>query len=83
MLRNLKLQVTGRLLDFPALDNDAEGPVREILIRLRAELAVEIDYSIELELMISAVRYLALRFALGNYITIIDDNEFPSRSWLN
>jgi len=84
LLRNLKLQETGGLFDFSVVvvDNDATGPARETVMRLRAELGMEIEYSIEAEQTIPAARNHALRIARGNYIGIIDDDEFPPQHWL-
>ena len=84
LLRNLALQETGGLFDFSVVvvDNDAAGPARETMNRLRAELALEITYGIESERSIPAARNHALRLARGNYIGIIDDDEFPLQHWL-
>jgi len=84
LLRNLKLQETGGLFDFSAVvvDNDASGPARETVMRLREELSMGIDYDIEPIQTIPAARNHALRLARGNYIGIIDDDEFPPRHWL-
>jgi len=84
LLRNLKLQETGGLFDYSIviIDNDSAGPAREMVIRLMAELELEIEYAIEPERTIPAARNHALRLARGNYIAIIDDDEFPPQYWL-
>ena len=84
LLRNLKLQETGGLFDFSVVvvDNDAAGPAREIVTRMSAELGLDIEYSIEKEQTIPAARNHALGIARGNYIGIIDDDEFPPQHWL-
>jgi len=84
LLRKLKMQETDGLFDFSIVivDNDTAGPAREIVTQLRAELGMEMDYSIELEQTIPAARNHALRLARGNYIGIIDDDEFPPQHWL-
>lgn len=84
LLRNLKLQETGGLFDLSivVVDNDPAGLARESVLRLKAELAIEIEFGIEPERTIAAARNHALRLARGNYIAIIDDDEFPPQNWL-
>lgn len=84
LLRNLALQETGGFFDFSVIvvDNDASGPARETVMRLKEELGLNITYSIEPERTIPAARNHALRLARGNYIGIIDDDEFPPHQWL-
>jgi succinoglycan biosynthesis protein ExoM len=84
LLRNLKLQETGGLFDYSIVivDNDSAGPARETVMRLMAELNLEIEYAIEPDQTIPAARNHALRLAQGNYIAIIDDDEFPPPHWL-
>jgi len=84
LLRALDLQETGGLFDFSAVvvDNDVNGPARETVERLQSELVTKIEYAIEPEQTIPAARNHALRLARGNYVGIIDDDEFPSKQWL-
>lgn len=84
LLRKLALQETDRIFDFSVVvvDNDAAGPARETVMRLRDELGLDITYDIETEQTIPAARNHALRLAKGNYIGIIDDDEFPPTHWL-
>jgi succinoglycan biosynthesis protein ExoM len=84
LLRNLARQETGGLFTFSAviIDNDARGPARETVEALQRELPFEIKYAIEPEQTIPAARNRALSLADGNYIAIIDDDEFPPPEWL-
>jgi len=84
LLRKLALQETGGLFEFSVVvvDNDARGPARETVMWLKAELGLDISYGIEPERTIPAARNHALRLARGNYIGIIDDDEFPPQHWL-
>lgn len=84
LLRSLKNQDTGGLFDYSAVvvDNDATGQARETVARLSAELRMSIDYDIEPENTIPAARNRALGLARGNYIGIIDDDEFAPQHWL-
>ena len=84
LLRNLALQRTEDLFDFSVtvVDNDGTSPARETVMRLKTELGLDIIYGIEPERTIPAARNHALRLATGNYIGIIDDDEFPPQHWL-
>jgi len=84
LLRKVALQETGGLFDFSVVvvDNDATGPARKTVARLQEELGLNITYGIEPEQTIPAARNHALRLARGNYIGIIDDDEFPPQHWL-
>ncbi|OQB94267.1 MAG: Chondroitin synthase [Verrucomicrobia bacterium ADurb.Bin118] len=84
LLRNLAGQETGGRFTFSlvVVDNDAPGSARETVTRLTAELDLDLTYAVEPERTIPAVRNHALRLARGNYIGIIDDDEFPPPDWL-
>ncbi|MGA2362164.1 MAG: glycosyltransferase family 2 protein [Candidatus Aminicenantales bacterium] len=84
LLHSLRPQETAGLFDFSVVvvDNDAAGPARDTVSRLSAELGLDIVYGIEPEQTIPAARNHALRLARGNYIAIIDDDEFPPQTWL-
>jgi succinoglycan biosynthesis protein ExoM len=84
LLRSLKLQETGGLFEVSVVvvDNDNDGLARETVERLRVELDLEIEYDIEPEQTIPAARNRALGLARGNYVAIIDDDEFAPQHWL-
>lgn len=84
LLRTMALQDTGGLFDYSivVVDNDAAGPARETVMQLKNELELDITYDVELVQTISAARNHTLRLAKGNYIGIIDDDEFPPPHWL-
>jgi succinoglycan biosynthesis protein ExoM len=84
LLRNLARQRTGGLFEYSIIvvDNDPGGYAREIVARIQAELHLDVTYSIEPDHTIPAARNHALRLARGNYIGIIDDDEFPPSDWL-
>lgn len=85
LVRSLKSQETEGLFDFSivVVDNDSAGPARETVARLREELGLRIDYDVEPEQTIPAARNRALGLARGNYIGIIDDDEFAPYDWLS
>lgn len=84
LLRNLAAQNTdGRFeISVVVVDNDASGSARVTVEQLKKELELDLVYDVELERTIPAVRNHALRLARGNYIGIIDDDEFPQTDWL-
>lgn len=84
LIRNLAMQDTRGLFEISCVvvDNDEMGGARDTVGRLKNELGLELIYSIEKERTIPAVRNHALRLARGNYIGIIDDDEFPPPHWL-
>jgi succinoglycan biosynthesis protein ExoM len=84
LLKNVSLQKTRDrfTLSVVVVDNDTAGSSKEDVMRSRSELGIEILYGIEPEKTIPAARDHALRLAKGNYIAIIDDDEFPPDYWL-
>ncbi len=85
LLRNLALQDPRGRFTFSAVvvDNDPLGSAREDVARLASETNLEVLYDIEPEKGIPGARNHALRLAKGNYIGIIDDDEFPPPQWLS
>lgn len=84
LIKKLALQETDGIFDYSivVVDNDAEGPAKETVMRLKDELGLDITYGIEPVQTISAARNHALQLAKGDYIGIIDDDEFPPPHWL-
>lgn len=84
LLRSLALLETGDLFSYSlvVVDNDASGPARQTVARLKEELNLDITYGIEPLQAIAAARNHSLRLAKGNYIAFIDDDEFASPHWL-
>jgi len=84
LLSKLAFQDTGNLFDFSivVVDNDADGPAEETVTGVKHRLGLEITYGIEPVRTIPAARNHSIRLAKGNYIGIIDDDEFPPPQWL-
>lgn len=84
LLRKLAQQKTQGEFAFSVVvvDNDAAGPARKTVTSLQEELDMDITYGIEPVNTIPAARNHALALARGNYIGIIDDDEFPPPDWL-
>ncbi len=84
LLRGLALQHTQDRFTFSVVvvDNDAAGPARAEVARWSSSLGLEIAYGVEPVQAIPSARNHALRLARGNFIGIIDDDEFPPALWL-
>lgn len=84
LLRKLAAQETAGLFDYSVVvvDNDADGSAAETVGRVCDASGLRVTYDVEAERTIPAVRNHALGLACGNYIAIIDDDEFPPPFWL-
>lgn len=63
-------------------DNDSEQSAEPVVAEFRAGSSIETTYCVEPEQNISLVRNKALERARGDYIALIDDDEFPAQDWL-
>lgn len=84
LLCGLARQATGGAFSVSVVvvDNDPDGSARELVARVGAGTALGLVYEVEPERSIPAARNHALRLAEGNFIAIIDDDEFPGDDWL-
>jgi len=84
LLRKVALQETCGLFDISVVivDNDETGPAQDMVTRAKDDLGIDISYEIGSENIIPTARNHAVRLSQGNYIAIIDDDEFPPPQWL-
>lgn len=84
LIKKLNDQVTCALFDYSiiVIDNDKAGSAKGIVETLAENVKIKINYDIEPEKSIPAARNHAIKLATGNYIAIIDDDEFPPPHWL-
>lgn len=84
LLKMLAIQDTSNLFQVSVVvvDNDPAGPSRDLVLRLGKELGLQVKYEVEPVRTIAAARNHALRLAAGNFIAMIDDDEFPPPNWL-
>jgi len=84
LLNALKDQDSGGLFTYSVVvvDNDHIGSAREIVHSVIRESSILIGYHIEPEQNIALARNRAVINADGEFIAFIDDDEFPSKSWL-
>jgi succinoglycan biosynthesis protein ExoM len=84
LLRELKGQETGGefTFDIVVADNDDQKSAREVVKEFAAESRMEISYCVETCQNIAMARNCAVARARGEFIALIDDDEFPSPTWL-
>jgi succinoglycan biosynthesis protein ExoM len=84
LLAELQHQETDSLFTYSAVvvDNDANKTAAATVEGLRTTSAIRIDYFNEPEQNIALARNKAVESAKGNYIAFIDDDEFPTATWL-
>lgn len=84
LIRKLYKQQNDGLFNYEiiVIDNDSWGTAKEIVENISNQLNIPIKYDIEPEKSIPAARNHALKLATGNYIALIDDDEFPPPNWL-
>jgi succinoglycan biosynthesis protein ExoM len=80
-LRNLD---TAGLFDYSVVvtDNDKNASARSVVEEFSRSVPFTVVYGVEPEQNISLARNHALRLADGDFVALIDDDEFPSPSWL-
>lgn len=85
LIRKLSVQETNGLFKISAvvIDNDISGPSQETVLELKNNLRMNLAYAIGSDNNIPMARNHAIRLSQGNYIAIIDDDEFPPPNWLS
>src|SRR5690348_8117191 len=76
-------QATGGLFTFSitVVDNDATESAREATESATGR-GVRIDYCVEPEQNIARARNRGIASSGGDFITFLDDDEYPIRAWL-
>lgn len=84
LLRKVAELETAELFTYSivVVDNDCEESARKIVDAFRKDSSVEIHYYSEPEQNISLARNKAVQNATGNYLALIDDDEYPEKNWL-
>jgi len=84
LINKLTTQETAGLFDYSVVivDNDSSGSAKELVAATSKLIQIPIQYDVEPERSIPAARNHALLLATGNYLAIIDDDEFPPPHWL-
>jgi len=64
------------------VDNDDAESARTIVDSFAEKSRIPVRYDVEPEQNIALARNRAVQNASGNYVTFIDDDEFPRKDWL-
>ena len=68
--------------DIVVVDNDYTRSAEDTVEAVKRKSSIPISYYTEPEQNIALARNMAVGNARGEFIAFIDDDEFPSRSWL-
>src|SRR5438552_14915913 len=84
LLSILQTQETAGLFDFSivVVDNDRSQTARQTVEAAARRSTVVISYDVEPEQNIALARNRAIGNASGEYVALIDDDEFPDKQWL-
>lgn len=84
LLKTLEKQETGSQFGYSivVVDNDAERSSESVVAAFGAQARVEATYCCEPRQNIALARNMAVSRAKGDYIAMIDDDEFPEPDWL-
>ncbi len=84
LLSELEEQQTGGLFDYSIVivDNDMSESARQTVESYAQQSKSSVRYYVEPEQNIALARNKAIENAHGKYIAFIDDDEFPSDTWL-
>jgi succinoglycan biosynthesis protein ExoM len=84
LLRMLTEQETEGLFDYSIVivDNDHLESARQTVESFAREVQTSVSYLVEPEQNIALARNRAIKNAKGNFVGLIDDDEFPDKRWL-
>jgi succinoglycan biosynthesis protein ExoM len=84
LLEELSRQQTEQLFTFSVVvsDNDYAQSARKVIDAFAASSEFTVSYCVEPEQNIALARNRALGSAHGDFIAFIDDDEYPSPTWL-
>jgi succinoglycan biosynthesis protein ExoM len=84
LLKDLDRQNTGGLFSYSIVvaDNDPEGSAKSAVEEMQRVLHVPLKYCAEPNRGIARARNTVVANAEGDYLALIDDDEFPISDWL-
>ena len=84
LLSKIEKQETENLFDYSIVivDNDKLESARQSVESYAQHSQLQIRYFIEIEQNISIARNKAFEKSMGDFIAMIDDDEYPSETWL-
>jgi succinoglycan biosynthesis protein ExoM len=84
LLTELDGQVTSGLFTYSVVvaDNDQLQSAKEVATDFQATSAIRVTYCVEPRQNIALTRNKAIENAHGDFVAFIDDDEFPTKTWL-
>jgi glycosyltransferase involved in cell wall biosynthesis len=84
LLQRLERQETGGAFEYSVVvtDNDCSRSAEAVVAEFAAASSLPVKYSCEPRQNIALARNEAVRHATGDYLAMIDDDEFPENDWL-
>lgn len=84
LLRELGAQDTEGLFTYSVVvvDNDDQRSAESAVIEFASTSSTSVEYYVEAEQNIARARNKAVAYANGDFVAFIDDDEFPTESWL-
>lgn len=84
LLEELDSQFTAGLFTYSIVvaDNDSEQSAKQVVTEFSERSSIPVIYCVEPERNIALVRNKSLEYATGDFIAIIDDDEYPTKNWL-
>jgi succinoglycan biosynthesis protein ExoM len=84
LLTELSRQHTGGLFTYSIViaDNDKDRSAEAVLAEFRSSSAIPVKYVVEPRQNIALARNSVVANARGEYVALIDDDEFPIPEWL-
>src|SRR5205823_794061 len=84
LLKELEGQETGGQFTYSIVvaDNDRLRSSEALVSAVAATSSIRVTYCVEPQQNISLARNRAIENATGDFIAFIDDDEFPTNSWL-
>jgi glycosyltransferase involved in cell wall biosynthesis len=84
LLAALDHQETDRLFTYSIVvaDNDREQSAKAIVDEFIATSSIRVEYCVERTQNIALARNTAIAHAQGDFVAFIDDDEFPTSTWL-
>ncbi len=84
LLEKVRKQVTNNQFTYSLIivDNDSNRSAENIVFSFKEKSSINVDYYCENQQNISLARNMAIQNAKGDFIALIDDDEFPDDDWL-
>lgn len=84
LLSELEKQNTNELFDYSVVvvDNDSAQSAKLPVAQFKQQSMLSIDYFVQPEQNISLARNKAVENSKGDFVGLIDDDEFPVENWL-